>query len=323
MTVTGSEHAHAFDCLGTRVRVLIASGTGAPVDPVLSALRVQARLARIHRALTRFDASSELSQLNARAGERVAVSPTVAAAIAAALTAAEVSGGLVDPRILPDLEHAGYTLSRAGVAPADLAEAIAAAPARRAARPRPAAEWRDVEVDPRRPAVRVPAGTRLDVGGTAKGLAVDLAAGMLAGHPTFAVDAGGDMRLGGTHARRRVVRIAHPLDAGAGHEFELADGAVATSGLRTRVWRTPRGFAHHLIDPARHEPAWTGVIQATALAATALEAETLAKTALLSGPQAGVEVLRPGGGALILDDGELVLTGPLAAPASGPHLPVP
>ena len=66
----------------------------------------------------------------------------------------------------------------------------------------------------------------------------------------------------------------------------VAGGAVATSGLRTRIWRTAGGYAHHLIDPARGKPAWTGVIQATALAPTALEAETLAKTALLRGPDA-------------------------------------
>jgi FAD:protein FMN transferase len=64
-----------------------------------------------------------------------------------------------------------------------------------------------------------------------------------------------------------------------------------------------------LIDPARGTPAWTGVIQATALAPTALEAETLAKTALLRGTHAGREVLEPYGGALVLDDGQLVLAG--------------
>ena len=57
------------------------------------------------------------------------------------------------------------------------------------------------------------------------------------------------------------------------------------------------------------------MIQATALAPTALEAETLAKTALLSGPQTGRRVLERRGGALVLDDGELVLAGD-AAPAT-------
>jgi thiamine biosynthesis lipoprotein len=58
-------------------------------------------------------------------------------------------------------------------------------------------------------------------------------------------------------------------------------------------------------------PAWTGVIQATALAPTALEAETLAKMALLSGPLAGRAALERYGGALILDSGKLILVGEL------------
>ena len=86
---------------------------------------------------------------------------------------------------------------------------------------------------------------------------------------------------------------------------------MATSGLRTRLWRTADGYAHHLIDPASGQPAWTGVVQATALADTTLEAETLAKTALLLGPERGRQLLARHGGALILDRGELVLTGDL------------
>ena len=57
------------------------------------------------------------------------------------------------------------------------------------------------------------------------------------------------------------------------------------------------------------------MIQATALAPTALEAETLAKTALLLGPDHGHALLARHGGALILDDGELVLAGDLDSDA--------
>jgi thiamine biosynthesis lipoprotein ApbE len=59
-----------------------------------------------------------------------------------------------------------------------------------------------------------------------------------------------------------------------------------------------------LIDPATGSPAWTGLVAATALAPTALEAEALAKAALLSGPAAGRR-LRQGrhGGVLVHDDG--------------------
>jgi thiamine biosynthesis lipoprotein len=218
----------------------------------------------------------------------------------------------VDPTVLDALEHAGYAGSRDRQPPAPLADALAAAPARRPAAPRRASRWREMALDPSRRLIRLPAGVRLDLGGSAKGLAADLAADLLAGHAGYAVDAGGDLRIGGTRPAPRTVQIEHPLRDGIAHRFTVTRGAVATCGLRTRVWPTAGGFAHHLIDPARGVPAWTGVIQASALAPTALEAETLAKTALLRGPHAGIETLARHGGALILDDGQLILAGGLA-----------
>jgi thiamine biosynthesis lipoprotein len=173
-------------------------------------------------------------------------------------------------------------------------------------------------VDRDRGTVRLPRGVRIDLGGSAKGLAVDLAADLLAGHAAYAVDAGGDIRIGGTDAVSRAVRIAHPFDGEIAHTFTVDAGAVATSGLATRIWRHRHRFGHHLIDPARGGPAWTGVVQTTALAPTALEAETLAKTALLRGPLGGREVLARHGGALILDGGELVLAGELEPAFSEP-----
>lgn len=309
----GTEHEHGFDAFGTRVRVLVRSRPAATSAAPLAALRVQALFQRMQRALTRFEADSELSRLNARAGEEVPVSATLLRAVEAALWAARLSDGLVDPTLIGELERAGYANSRSGLPSAALADALATAPARAAAAPSPCAGWRRIQVDPGRGSVRLPRGVRIDLGGSAKGLAVDLAADLLVGHAAYAVDAGGDIRIGGTDAARRAVRIAHPFDGEIAHTFTIAAGAVATSGLATRIWRHQHRFAHHLIDPARGEPAWTGVVQATALAPTALEAEMLAKLALLRGPLAGRGLLARHGGALILDDGERVLAGELEA----------
>jgi thiamine biosynthesis lipoprotein len=314
----GTEHDHRFDAFGTRVRVLMRSRPAATAAARLAALRVQILFRGMHRALTRFEADSELSRLNARTGEEVPVSARLLRAVEVALCAARVSDGLVDPTLIDGLERAGYANSRSGLASAPLAEALAAAPARRAAAPSPATEWRRIQVDPANGTVRLPRGVRIDLGGSAKGLAVDMAADLLAGQAAYAVDAGGDIRIGGTDAAPRAARIAHPLDGVIAHTFTIAAGAVATSGLGTRIWRHQHGFSHHLIDPARGEPAWTGVVQATALAPTALEAETLAKLALLRGPLGGREVLAHHGGALILDDGELVLAGELEPASSQP-----
>ncbi|HET8756178.1 MAG TPA: FAD:protein FMN transferase, partial [Solirubrobacteraceae bacterium] len=86
-----TEHEHRFRAFATDVRVLVNAAT--PLD----AVRVQALFQRLHRTLTRFDGASELSALNARAGEEVAVSTTLLRAVDAALWAARASAGLVDP----------------------------------------------------------------------------------------------------------------------------------------------------------------------------------------------------------------------------------
>jgi FAD:protein FMN transferase len=97
--------------------------------------------------------------------------------------------------------------------------------------------------------------------------------------------------------------------------LRLGFGAVATSGRKVRIWRCGHGFchAHHLLDPSTGEPAWTGLIGATALSDTAVEAETLAKAALLSGPEGGRTILNERGGLLVYDDGRVETVGPLNA----------
>ena len=81
---------------------------------------------------------------------------------------------------------------------------------------------------------------------------------------------------------------------------------MATSGIDARLWARPDGsYAHHLLDPATGAPAWTGVVAATAVADSALEAEVLAKTALLSGPAGARRVLYGRGGVIQHDSGRI------------------
>ena len=179
-----------------------------------------------------------------------------------------------------------------------LAQALRAAPPRTPARPHDDAQWRRITLTDG--AVRRPPGIRFDTGGTGKGLAADLLAAELTGR--WAIDCGGDLRVGGEHS----VEVRHPLTHETFHTLHLQDSAVATSGLDTRLWRASDGTPqHHLIDPSTGEPAWTGLISVTALAPTALEAEALAKAALLSGPKAAHRWLKSHGGLLITDDGDV------------------
>jgi FAD:protein FMN transferase len=307
------EHESTIELFGSQVRILI----GAPVtddarSPELLTLELEAFLRRFHRRLTRFDPSSELSRLNADPLPSHHASQLLAVALTAGLWTAEQSGGLVDPTLTGELEAAGYARSRVGMQGAPLEEALLTAPPRRPATPRSDAHWRQFSVDARTGMVLRPPGVRFDTGGSGKGLAADLCARRLAGYATFVVDAGGDVRIGGAEPVERLVEIEHPCRTKSAHAFEMASGAVATSGIARRIWRHGDGFAHHLLDPSTGRAAWTGVIQATALGETALEAETLAKAALLSGPERGAAILEAGGGVLVLDDGDVLTAGGLA-----------
>jgi thiamine biosynthesis lipoprotein len=128
--MSATEYEHSFELFGTRVRVLVSSAMPSELAIQLITGRVQHRLHAIHRALTRFEHGSELNCLNAHPGEPVRVSETLLQGVQAALHAARLSDGLVDPTVLPDLEQAGYATSRVGITPAPLADALPGAPPR-------------------------------------------------------------------------------------------------------------------------------------------------------------------------------------------------
>jgi thiamine biosynthesis lipoprotein len=298
--------------MGTEIRLLVGEALepGAPA-PAAAAQGVRAFLERFDARLSRFRPTSELSALNADPRAVVPASRLMRAMVRAALEAARHTDGLVDPTLVRALELAGYVATRDGVEPASLPEALASAPARAPARPDPFSGWRRIRVSDAAATVERPPGVRLDTGGAGKGLAADLAAQMLAGYRRFLVDCGGDIRCGGpaTAAHPYWVEVEHPLSGARELKIPLGAGAVATSGIRTRIWRTGCGFHHHLLDPASGDPAWTGVLAATALAPTARQAETIAKAAFLSGPEGARAWLARHGGVFVRDDGETELIG--------------
>jgi thiamine biosynthesis lipoprotein len=287
-----------FPCFGSTVSI-----TAAGADAAVALARGRATALELHRRLTRFEPGSELSRLNADPRELVPASPVLRCFAEAVRVAGSTSDGLVDATCLPLVEAAGY---RSDWAPG----------ARFAARAEPgvavaAGDWSDVAVEDG--GIRRPPGVRLDSGGLGKGLAADLVAWALSGSPSWSIDCGGDLRVGGTTPRVRRIDVVHPLAAGqVVHAFRLTEGAVATSGTTRRRWRD----GHHLIDPRTGRPADTGVAQVSAVAASGLAAEVAAKAALLAGPDGAARYL-PHGGVIVTDDGEVrVLTAAGAPPRS-------
>src|SRR3954471_6394994 len=195
------QQSEGFRCMGTDVRFYDV--------PPQAAREQRAFLEAFAARLSRFRDDSELCALNASPSVAVPASPLLRAAVRAGLWAAEATGGLVDPAVLPALERAGYRESREGAymgtglsharssRPASkgsvhvLAHALGDAPARRPARPAAAAAWRSVRVDDARGVIERPPGVRLDTGGVGKGLAADAVAHRLAGARPFRGGRGG------------------------------------------------------------------------------------------------------------------------------------
>lgn len=240
--------------------------------------------------LTRFASESELMRLNASPADLVQVGPTLTAVLDWARQAEGMTDGLVDVALLDE-----RLAAEMGTDPARVMRAGRRWSLRRLAHG---------SLVERRP------GVRFDLGGVAKGWLADRALAISPGRSAM-VDADGDVAVRVAAGDTWGIGIGDPRE----HDtllggIELAggeDGAsrtfgIATSGISVHRWTTSRGVAHHLIDPRTGLPAETDVVQATVLAATARDAEILAKAAVIAGTDRAFGLLdRPGVlGALLL-----------------------
>jgi FAD:protein FMN transferase len=225
-----------------------------------SADQVAAWFEQVENVCSRFRPDSELSHLNASSPGWSPVSPLLHTVLAAADEARMMSDGLVDPAIGAAVEAWGYDRSF------ELVTDKEAAPG-----PVPSGSWTLGNGS-----VWRSTGTRLDLGGVAKGWACDRAVDT--GLAT-AVNAGGDLRSNHPDLR---VEVLHP-DGTIAATVQLGQGALATSSTARRRWQAGNRTASHLVDPRTGEPVESPVQSATALTATAVEAEVAAKAMLLSG----------------------------------------
>ncbi|HWI72096.1 MAG TPA: FAD:protein FMN transferase, partial [Baekduia sp.] len=112
------------------------------------------------------------------------------------------------------------------------------------------------------------------------------------------------LALGHGGAGAHEVVVDHPLTGAPAHRFRLGGGGVATSGIHRRLWVDQHGDpAHHLLDPSTGRPAWTGLLAVTAIGRSAVEAEVLAKAALLRGRRGARATLAAMGGVIVGEDG--------------------
>ncbi len=263
--------------LGTTAVVLTTDA-----DTLSGALEeLRAELERFDATCSRFRSDSELSRLNQAGGKAVPVSPLLAEAVGRALDAAAATGGLVDPTVGASLRLLGYDRTFTVVRSRDGAALRA--------RHVPAAGWRLVELDQELRIVRIPRGTELDLGATAKALAADHAAHAAAGRTGSGVliSLGGDIAVAGPapHGGWPVLLVDDhraPLDS-PGPVVGISSGGLATSSTYVRRWRAGTAELHHIVDPHTGRPAESPWRTASVTAASCVEANTASTAVILLG----------------------------------------
>jgi thiamine biosynthesis lipoprotein len=267
----------SFPAIGTTAQVVTTSSK----DLSVARSALDAELEAIDRACSRFRDDSELSLVNAAMGVRVEVTPLFVEALRVALRAARVTRGLVDPTVGRALVAIGYDRDFASIRQTRSVSTFEPTPG-----------WRFVELDEAASTVRVPPGIALDLGATAKALAADRgarAASERTGNGVL-VNLGGDIAVAGCAPKEGwPVRVTHDhrtaVDA-SGQTISLRSGGLATSSTTVRRWRTPTGFAHHIVDPSTGKPAREVWETVSVAAATCVDANTAATAAIVMGSDA-------------------------------------
>lgn len=234
---------------------------------------------RVEECCTRFEAQSEAMRLASQAGLPVRVSTLLYEAVQFALAVAQESEGAFDPTVGYAMETRGFNREhRSGKRIQTAIDSTISA------------SYRDVRLDPHNRTITLLRPLILDLGAVAKGLAVDLAARELQRFQNFAIDAGGDLYLGGSNPDGEPwsIGIRHPrLENELIGSLRVSNCAVCTSGDYER--RSSTDNSHHILDPCKGSSA-DGVASVTVVASNAMLADALATAAFVLGPAEGIRL---------------------------------
>jgi len=307
LSATAEWYGRTIDLMGTRVSVELwhedEDRATALIESVLDEYR------RIDRAMSTYRPDSEISQVNAAAATvPVVVSRELFDLVVAALDLSRASGGAFDI----SYESVGYLYDFRTRRRPDAA-AIAAAI--------DAVDYRRIRVDPDRLSLRFETpGMRINLGGIAKGHAVEQGARLLraAGIRHALLNAGGDTRvLGDRRGMPWIVGIRHPrLEGEVATRLPLVDEAISTSGDYERYFEEDGRRYHHILNPATGEPTET-VLSATVIGPDATLTDGLSTTVFVLGAADGLALIEqyPGYEAIIVEpSGRLVYSSGLVTP---------
>jgi FAD:protein FMN transferase len=297
---------HDWELWSTSARLVVTD----PAALAEALALVEEELLAIELAASRFRPDSELMTLPRDAEGSAELSPLLTELMEAALTAARDSDGAVDPTLGSVLVALGYDRDIDEVRRADAASSTAptTTPVAVLAR-RPG--WRSVTLAGRR--LRMPPGTQLDLGASAKAVAADRCARLVHDRcgTGVLVSLGGDIATAGVAPAGGWQVVVQDLPSDVPQQITLAAGAaVATSSSAKRAWTQSGVRRHHLVDPATRLPAvgpWRSI---SVVAPTCLKANTASTAAMVKG-DAALAWLRTTGlpARLVSEQGALVTLG--------------
>jgi thiamine biosynthesis lipoprotein len=261
-------------------------------DTMAGSLRapIEAALRRVIAQMSPWEAGSDLSRFNASAAAGWHTLPAeFAGVIGCALRIAAETDGAYDPTMGALVDLWGF-----GAAPP---------PSQRPAQEavdhvRAGSGWRQLEFDPATRRLRRLSAARLDLNGIAKGFAVDLVASILhaAGIRHALVEIGGELSGAGVKPdgtpwwvkidRPVAGRLSKPMPLIALHQL-----AIATSGSERSFAIGGQQFSH-TIDPRTGIPIDNGMLTATVLHPSCMEADAYATALMVMGPEAGMAFAR-------------------------------
>jgi thiamine biosynthesis lipoprotein len=295
LSATAEWYRDARDMMGTRISVELWSED--PEQAEAGKAAVYEEMAEVNRLMNPWDPDSELSRVNREAHLRpVPVSASIFDVITRSLHYSRISGGAFDVSFASAGQHYDY---RARVAPdaQTLEQAVGKI------------DYTAIHLDPETRTVAYGAeGLQVDLGGIAKGYAVDRAIEALIeqGIVSAVVSAGGDSRiLGNLGDRPRTIGIRHPRKK---DDFvvliPLEDTAISTSGDYERFYIDDEGRrVHHILDPNTGKS--SGAVQsASVLARHAIDSDALSTTTFVLGVEKGLALINslPDVDAIIIDD---------------------
>lgn len=272
--------------MGTSFSVAVAGPAVADIGRL--ATKVREAIDRVDSLMSTYREDSDVSKLNRHpVGHPLQVSEETLEVLEAAQRVGELTGGAFDVTVGALVDAWGF----GPASPAGPPDPQAVLELQRAT------GWDKIELDRRQRVVRkLHARSQIDLSGIAKGFAVDQVAETLedAGHRSYLVDIGGEVRVGAERAPGRPWRIGverpEPTGRLVHRILAVSDTAMATSG-NYRNFRERQGRRYgHVLDPRTGHPSETDIASATVLDTSAMRADAVATAMLVLGSKQAISL---------------------------------